>query len=77
MEPWYIAKQLKAYSVNLDYRLTSDELISACHAEQLRVAVWTVDDLEQIQRFIHRNTDIVISNVPDVAKRIKENFADY
>jgi glycerophosphoryl diester phosphodiesterase len=76
VEPWYIAKQLKAYSVNLDYRLTSDELISACHAEQLRVAVWTVDDLEQIQRFIHRNTDIVISNVPDMVKRIKDDFAD-
>ncbi len=72
-EPWYTARQLKAYSINLDYRLTSNELISACHAEKVRVAVWTVDNPQQIQRFIQLNTDLIISNVPDVAKRIKEN----
>ncbi|GMA63169.1 hypothetical protein NZD89_25310 [Alicyclobacillus fastidiosus] len=76
VEPWYIAKQLKAYSVHLDYQFTSEDIISDCHAKQVPVAVWTVDRPEQIERFIHLNTDFLISNVPDVAKRIRENFAN-
>ena len=37
----------------------------------LAVRVWTVDDPEQIRELIQAGVDAVITNVPDVAMRVR------
>ncbi|MCF8566718.1 hypothetical protein LLE49_18500 [Alicyclobacillus tolerans] len=75
-EPWYLAKQLNAYSVNLDYRNTTDDLVRGCRDHQIRTAVWTVDEPETIRRFMRLDTDLLITNVPDVAESVRSTLAE-
>jgi glycerophosphoryl diester phosphodiesterase len=73
-DAWNVARQVGAYSVHLNARYTTAEHIAACHASDLRVAVWTVDAAPDLERFIRLNTDYLITNVPDTAQRIRDSI---
>jgi glycerophosphoryl diester phosphodiesterase len=70
-EPWRRAKDLGAYSVNLDHRFAAD-VVAACQAHGVRVCVWTVDPPDCIRAFLRQGVDILISNQPDVALQVRK-----
>ncbi|MCL6598848.1 MAG: hypothetical protein K6T81_08905 [Alicyclobacillus macrosporangiidus] len=70
-EPWRRAKDLGAYSVNLDHRFAAD-VVAECQAQGVRVCVWTVDPPDRIRAFLRQGVDILISNQPDVALQVSK-----
>lgn len=51
-----------------DYRHVTSELIAYCHAKNIKVIPWTVNDRETLQKMIDLNVDGVISDYPDLYK---------
>lgn len=70
-ETLYLAKQLQAYSIHLNYHRTSKELLSICHAKHIRTAIWTVDQPQDMQKFFRQHAHILITNLPDVALQVR------
>ncbi|HLR29628.1 MAG TPA: glycerophosphodiester phosphodiesterase [Paenalcaligenes sp.] len=54
--------RLQCIGLNIDYRLLTPELLSACHLEELFVCVWTVNDAQLIQRLFAQGVDAVITD---------------
>lgn len=55
-------------------KTTADErLIAACHEQGIAVYVWTVDEAEEMKRFIAWGADGIYSNNPGLLKTIVEN----
>ena len=42
-------------------------VVRACHHQNVRVNVWTVDDPDEMRRLAEAGVDGIITNVPDVA----------
>jgi glycerophosphoryl diester phosphodiesterase len=45
-------------------------LVEACHAANLAVNVWTVDDPERMAELVALGVDGIVTNVPDVARAV-------
>lgn len=48
------------------------ELIDACHANGIQVYVWTVDQEEEMWKFVNLDVDGIYSNCPGLLKKIVE-----
>ena len=59
-----------AADLGIDYRALTPEVVAAARAARIRVAAWTVNEEADIQRVIGLGVDIVISDRPDVARRL-------
>lgn len=59
------ARDLQAWSVNLNKSTVTAELVARCHKEGLRVLVWTVDEPEEIARLKSLGVDGIIGDYPD------------
>lgn len=63
----------KGYSViSLKKKTLTEELIAACHERKIRVYVWTVDEEDEMRKFITWGVDGIYSNKPAVLKRLVE-----
>ena len=62
------AEQLNAYSVHLDVNFISEHFVSDAHQRGLKVFVYTVDELEDIQTMKALGVDGIFSNFPTRAK---------
>ncbi len=63
----------KGYNViSLKKKTVSEELIGAFHERKIKVYVWTVDDEDEMKKFITWDVDGIYSNRPDVLKRLVE-----
>jgi len=63
----------KGYSViSLKKKTLNEELIAACHERKIRVYVWTVDEEDEMKKFITWGVDGIYSNKPAVLKRLVE-----
>jgi glycerophosphoryl diester phosphodiesterase len=60
------ALPLDAYSVNLDCDFCTQAFVDDAHKKGFKVLVWTVNDLENIERFKEMGVDGVFSNFPDL-----------
>lgn len=47
------------------FQLVNNTLIKACHAKQIRVIPWTVNDVQQMKRLKEMGVDGIISDYPD------------
>jgi glycerophosphoryl diester phosphodiesterase len=62
---------LKGYRIiSLRKMTASVKLIDACHEQGVQVYVWTVDDEDEMRKFISRGVDGIYSNKPGVLKGI-------
>lgn len=68
---------LNAPGFNISMKSVSPELIEQMHAEGRSVAVWTVDDPEQMRQLVERNVDAIITNVPDVCIQTLEELGKH
>jgi glycerophosphoryl diester phosphodiesterase len=63
----------KGYGVvSLRKKTVNEELIKGCHERKIKVYVWTVDEEEEIKKFITWGVDGIYSNRPAVLKRLVE-----
>ena len=54
--------------------LVSEEMIEGQHRQGHWVNVWTVNELEHIRRFVHLGVDGVITDVPDLARKVVQEI---
>ena len=67
------ARKAGADYLVLDYNLAGDRLLKTAKDNDLEVMVWTVNDRQDIQRFLSNDLVCgVITNYPDVAVELKE-----
>ena len=52
------------------YNLQYPDFLEECRKRGLLLHVWTVDEEEDIRRLVEEGIDAVITNRPDVARRI-------
>ncbi len=64
------ATEAGATDLGIDYRLVDAGLVTAARAAGLRVAAWTVNEEADIRRVLDLGVDLVISDRPDVVKRV-------
>ena len=55
-------------------RFVTQTLVDTCHDNGLDVNVWTVDDPARMRELITMGVDGIITNVPDVALRVRSEF---
>ncbi len=63
-----LAKKLAAQSVNPCLECVNKSFVEQCHQSGLRVLVYTVNDLKDIQKMQKLKVDGIFSNYPDRAK---------
>ena len=55
------------------YNLQYEGFLKACREKKLLLHVWTVDDEKYMRRLVQEGIDAIITNKPDVARRIVDN----
>jgi glycerophosphoryl diester phosphodiesterase len=56
--------------ISLRKTTVNESLIAACHEQGLQVYVWTVDEADEIRKFIAWGVDGIYSNRPAVLKKV-------
>jgi glycerophosphoryl diester phosphodiesterase len=64
------ARLLGATDLGMNHRLIDTEVIAAARAAGIRLAAWTVNEEADIQRMITVGVDMVMSDRPDLVKRL-------
>ena len=59
-----------ANDLGIDHRALTPDIVTAARAARVRVAAWTVNEEADIQRVIGLGVDVVISDRPDLARRL-------
>lgn len=57
-------------SISLRKNTVTEPLIKACHAQGIRVFVWTVDEEEEMKKFIDWKADAIYTNKPRVLREL-------
>jgi glycerophosphoryl diester phosphodiesterase len=60
--------------VSLNKKALTENLLRVCHEQMIKVYVWTVDEEEEIRKFIHWGVDGIISNRPALLKELVEKL---
>lgn len=71
-EPWNYAATLNADAIHPHYFSIVPELVEICHAHNIQVNPYTIDDPEHILYMLKAKVDGIITNVPDVAKKLRD-----
>jgi glycerophosphoryl diester phosphodiesterase len=64
-------RQAGAMAVGLDYRVLDPQVLAAARRAGLTVAAWTVNEDGDLRRVLGLGVDIVISDRPDLALRLR------
>ncbi len=64
------AAGLGATAIGYDHRLIDTDVVTAARKAGLTLAAWTVNEEAEIRRLLGLGVDVVISDRPDVARRI-------
>ena len=71
MIPSYLARGYNV--VSLRKKTVNEKLVAACHEQGLLLYVWTVDEEDEMRKFIDWGVDGIYSNKPGVLKEIVRN----
>jgi glycerophosphoryl diester phosphodiesterase len=67
--------KIRGYNViSLRAKTVNERLVDACHEQGLQIYVWTVDDEEEMQKFITWGVDGIYSNKPAVLKNLLDGL---
>ncbi len=64
------ARELGATDLGMNHRLIDTDVMSAARAAGIRVAAWTPNEEADIRRMVDLGVDMVMSDRPDLAKRL-------
>lgn len=62
--------ELGGIGVNINYRGVTPQLVEACHSKGLLLSVWTVNDAEDMERFLSMGADNITTEKPTFLKDI-------
>ena len=62
---WEVARELRAWSINLSARIATRQRIADAHTQELRVLVYTVNDIEVARQLADCGVDGVFTDHPD------------
>jgi glycerophosphoryl diester phosphodiesterase len=65
------ATDVGAFQLGIEHRALNAEVIAAARRSGLRVAAWTVNDESDIRRVLALEADVVITDRPDLALRLR------
>lgn len=68
--PWNYVKTFGATGLHPVGYVVSEELVAESHKSGVFVNVWTVDNPSDMEKLIRIGTDGIITNVPDVARKV-------
>lgn len=72
---WEYAEKLQAQAVHPYFACLSDPaLVPECHIRHLKVHPWTVNREEDLEAAFRAGVDGVITNRPDLAKRVRDRI---
>ena len=66
--PSYLAQGYNV--ISLRKKTVNEKLVSACHEQGLKIYVWTVDEEDEMRKFIAWGVDGIYSNRPGVLKKV-------
>jgi glycerophosphoryl diester phosphodiesterase len=66
--PSYLAQGYNV--ISLRKKTVNEKLVSACHEQGLKIYVWTVDEEDEMRKFIAWGVDGIYSNRPAVLKKV-------
>lgn len=66
----YTAQLLNAYSINLSLSFINQEMINEAHSKGLKVFVYTVDHVDDVNMLFNMGVDGIFTNYPDRALKI-------
>jgi glycerophosphoryl diester phosphodiesterase len=64
------ARDLGATDLGMNHRLIDADVMSAARAGGIRLSAWTVNEERDIRRMVDLGVDVVMSDRPDLAKRL-------
>ena len=64
------ARDLGATDLGMNHRLIDADVIGAARAAGIRLSAWTVNEETDLRRMIDLGADIVMSDRPDLARRL-------
>jgi len=64
------ARDLGATDLGMNHRLIDADVVAAARAASIRLSAWTVNDESDIRRMVDLGVDLVMSDRPDLAKRL-------
>lgn len=70
--PSYLARGYNV--ISLRRKTVTEELVAACHEQGLPLYVWTVDEEDEMRKFIDWGVDGIYSNRPGALKRLLERL---
>jgi glycerophosphoryl diester phosphodiesterase len=70
--PSYLAQGYNV--ISLRKKTVNEKLVSACHEQGLKIYVWTVDEEDEMRKFIAWGVDGIYSNRPGVLKTLLERL---
>jgi glycerophosphoryl diester phosphodiesterase len=70
--PWVYAGLLGAMAIHPDWGQVFDipDIVSECHMRGIRLNVWTVDGEDAMHKLIEAGADSLITDVPDIARKV-------
>jgi glycerophosphoryl diester phosphodiesterase len=66
------SRELGATDLGMNHRLIDTDVVSAARVAGIRLAAWTVNEEADIRRMIDLGVDMVMSDRPDLVKRLRE-----
>jgi len=75
LDPWAYARYCKAKAIHPHYRILLEgpdlqAVMEGCREADIAVHAWTVNDAESMEKLAEAGVDAVITNVPDLARRV-------
>ena len=65
------AREAGSTDLGIDQRLVDATLVAAARAANIRLSVWTVNEEPDIRRMLALGVDVIISDRPDLAMRLR------
>jgi glycerophosphoryl diester phosphodiesterase len=68
-----LVQQLTAFGcewINLDHTLFTTEILAAAHKHDLKLGLWTVNTLEEMQKYANAGVDALTSDRPDLFAQV-------
>jgi glycerophosphoryl diester phosphodiesterase len=78
VDPWVYANYVKADAIHPHYYVIAGlpETVRRCHENGVKVNVWTVDDPEAVKQMLKCEVDGIITNRPDIAVALRNEYSD-
>ncbi|MBD3306093.1 glycerophosphodiester phosphodiesterase [candidate division KSB3 bacterium] len=75
LEPWVVAKTVNADALYPKYFYQIDDIILEAHRRGYPVYAWTIDTLDDMQRWINYGVDGITSNYPDLVRKVARDLS--